>query len=323
MTIIANTFTRYASIGIREELSNIIYNISPEETPFMSNGGRETVRNTFFEWQTDSLANAAHNYHIDGDDITTFPATEPTSRIGNYTNISRKLIILADNLSVIDAAGRTSELAYQITKMGQELKRDQEHTLLANQVAVGGGTGTARRTAGLPAWLKTNSSRGTGGTDPTVAGGVVNAAAGDATTANRRAFTIDMLNDVIEKVWNQGGTPKMLMVGGHNKTVVSGFTGIAANRYEISKPEAGVIIGAADIYVSDFGTVNIVPNRFQRDRDAFVLDPEFYATCILRPIESIELAKTGDAEKRMLLVEYGLKVKNEAALGVIADLTNA
>jgi len=323
MTIIANTFTRYASIGIREELSNIIYNISPEETPFMSNGGRETVRNTFFEWQTDSLANAAHNYHIDGDDIATFPATEPTSRIGNYTNISRKLIILADNLSVIDAAGRTSELAYQITKMGQELKRDQEHTLLANQVAVGGGTGTARRTAGLPAWLKTNSSRGTGGTDPTVSGGVVNNAAGDSTNANKRAFTIDMLNDVIEKVWNQGGTPKMLMVGGHNKTVVSGFAGIASNRYEISKPEAGVIIGAADIYVSDFGTVNIVPNRFQRDRDAFVLDPEFYATCILRPIESIELAKTGDAEKRMLLVEYGLKVKNEAALGVIADLTNA
>ncbi len=323
MAIPTNTRETYGAIGIREDLSNIIYNISPEETPFMSNGGRETVRNTFFEWQTDSLANAAHNYHIDGDDIATFPATEPTSRIGNYTNISRKLIILADNLSVIDAAGRTSELAYQITKMGQELKRDQEHTLLANQVAVGGGTGTARRTAGLPAWLKTNSSRGTGGTDPTVAGGVVNNAAGDSTNANKRAFTIDMLNDVIEKVWNQGGTPKMLMVGGHNKTVVSGFAGIAANRYEISKPEAGVIIGAADIYVSDFGTVNIVPNRFQRDRDAFVLDPEFYATCILRPIESIELAKTGDAEKRMLLVEYGLKVKNEAALGVIADLTNA
>ena len=113
MTIIANTFTRYASIGIREELSNIIYNISPEETPFMSNGGRETVRNTFFEWQTDSLAQAVANYQIDGDDIATFPATDPTSRIGNYTNISRKLIILADNLSVIDAAGRTSELAYQ------------------------------------------------------------------------------------------------------------------------------------------------------------------------------------------------------------------
>jgi hypothetical protein len=323
MAIIANTFTRYSAIGIREELSNIIYNISPEETPFLSNGGRETVRNTFFEWQTDSLATAAANYQIDGDDVAAFPATTPTTRIGNYTNISRKLVILADNLEVINEAGRTSELAYQITKLGQELKRDQETTVLANSAAVGGGTGTARQTAGLPAWLKTNSSRGTGGTDPTVSGGIVNAAAGDATTGNRRAFTLTILDAVIESVWTQGGTPKMLMVGPFNKTVVSGFSGIAANRYQITKPEAGVIIGAADIYVSDFGTVNIVPNRFQRERDAYVLDTEFWATCFLRPLEVIDLAKTGDAEKRMLLVEYGLKVKNEAALGVCADLTAA
>jgi hypothetical protein len=323
MAIIANTFTRYSAVGIREELSNIIYNISPEETPFMSNGGRETVRNTFFEWQTDSLANASTNYQIDGDDIGTFPATVATARIGNYTNISRKLVVLADNLEVINEAGRTSELAYQITKLGQELKRDQEATLLANSAGVGGGTGTARQTAGLPAWLKTNSSRGTGGTDPTVAGGIVNNAAGDSTNANKRAFTLGLLDDVIEKVWSQGGTPKMLMVGPHNKTVVSGFSGIAANRYEVKKPEAGVIIGAADIYVSDFGAVNIVPNRFQRERDAYVLDAEFYSTCFLRPVEVVDLAKTGDAEKRMILVEYGLKVKNEAALGVVADLTDS
>ena len=323
MAIIANTYTRYSVVGIREELSNIIYNISPEETPFQSNGGRETVKNTFFEWQTDSLAAASTNYQIDGDDVTSFPATTATTRLGNYSNISRKLVILADNLQEIDEAGRTSELAYQLTKMGQELKREQEATLLANQAAVGGGTGTARRTAGLPAWLKTNSDRGTGGTDPTVSGGVVNAAAGDATAGNMRAFTITILNNVIESVWTQGGTPTMLMVGPHNKTVVSGFSGIAANRYEVKKPEAGVIIGAADIYVSDFGSINIVPNRFQRERDGYVLDPEFYSTCFLRPIRVIDLAKTGDAEKRMVLSEYGLKVKNEAALGVCADLTTS
>jgi len=323
MAIIANTFTRYAAVGIREELSNIIYNISPEETPFMSNGGRETVSNTFYEWQTDSLADASTNYQIDGDDIAAFPVTAPTTRIGNYTNISRKLVVLADNLEVINEAGRTSELAYQITKLGQELKRDQEKTLMANSAAVGGGTGVARQTAGLPAWLKTNSDRGTGGTNPTVLNGTVNNAAGDSTNANKRAFTLGILDNVIEKVWAQGGTPKMLMVGPHNKTVVSGFAGIAANRYQITKPEAGVIIGAADIYVSDFGSVNIVPNRFQRERDAYVLDPEFYCTTFLRPLEVIELAKTGDAEKRMILAEYGLKVKNEAALGVAADLTDS
>jgi hypothetical protein len=318
MAIIANTFTRYEAVGIREDLSNIIYNISPEETPFISNIGRGTVKNTFFEWQVDSLdAASSANAAVEGDDISSFTAVTPTSRVGNYTQISTKNVIISGTLEATDRAGRKEELSYQTAKMGAALKRDMESSLLANQAAVVGTSAAARRTAGLPAWLTSNVSQGTGGANPTV-GAVPTAARTDGTA---RAFTEAFLKTVIRGVWTQGGSPKVLMVGPFNKTVVSGFTGIATRFRDVPAGKQAQIIGAADVYVSDFGAVNIVPNRFQRERDAFVLDPEYAKLQILRPIQQIELAKTGDAEKRLMLVEYGLQVNSQAAHGIIADLT--
>ena len=316
MAIVGNTYTRYSAIGIREDLSNVIYNISPEETPFISNIGRESVKNTYFEWQTDSLAAAsASNAALEGDDISSFTAVTPTSRVGNYTQISTKNVVISGTLEAVDKAGRRSEMTYQLAKLGSELKRDMESALLANQSPVAGNTTTARRTAGLPAWIKTNTSFGTGGADTS---GV--AARTDGT---QRAFTEALLKTVIQKVWTSGGTPKMLMVGPFNKTAASGFTGIATRYRDVPAGQQAQIIGAADVYVSDFGTVNIVPNRFQRDRDAFVVDPDYASLAVLRPIQKMDLAKTGDAEKALLLVEYGLKVNNEAAHGIVADLTTS
>lgn len=316
MAIVANTFTRYSAVGIREDLSNVIYNISPEETPFISNIGRESVKNTYFEWQTDSLAAAsASNAALEGDDISSFQAVTPTSRIGNYTQISTKNVVISGTMEALDKAGRRSELTYQLAKMGSELKRDMESALLANQSPVAGNTTTARRTAGLPAFVKTNTSFGTGGADT--------AGIAARTDGTQRAFTEALLKGVIAKVWESGGTPKMLMVGSFNKQAASGFDGIATRFRDVPAGQQAQIVGAADVYVSDFGTVNIVPNRFQRARDAFVVDPEYASMAVLRPIEQMELAKTGDAEKRLMLVEYGLKVKNEAAHGIVADLTTA
>jgi len=316
MAIVANTFTRYSAVGIREDLSNVIYNISPEETPFISNIGRENVKNTYFEWQTDSLAAAsASNAALEGDDISSFTAVSPTSRIGNYTQISTKNVVISGTLEALDKAGRRSELTYQLAKLGSELKRDMESALLANQSPVAGNTTTARRTAGLPAFIKTNTDFGTGGADT--------AGIAARTDGTQRAFTEDQLKDVIAQVWESGGTPKMLMVGSHNKQVASGFTGIATRFRDVPAGQQAQIVGAADVYVSDFGTVNIVPNRFQRARDAFVVDPQYASMAVLRPIQQMELAKTGDAEKRLMLVEYGLKVNNEAAHGIVADLTTS
>lgn len=320
MAIVTNTFTRYSAIGIREDLSNVIYNISPEETPFISNISRENVKNTYFEWQTDALdAASASNAALEGDDISSFSAVTPTSRVGNYTQISRKDVIISGTVESVDKAGRRSELTYQLAKMGAALKRDMESALLANQAAVAGNTTTARRTAGLPAWLTSNTDFGTGGADPTV-GSTPTAARTDGT---QRAFTEALLKTVVAEVWTNGGTPKMLMVGSFNKQAASAFSGIATKFRDVPAGQQAQIIGAADVYVSDFGTINIVPNRFQRARDALIVDPEYASLAILRPIQQMELAKTGDAEKRLMLVEYGLKVSNQAAHGIVADLTTS
>jgi hypothetical protein len=320
MAIVANTFTRYSAIGIREDLSNVIYNISPEETPFISNIGRESVKNTYYEWQTDSLAAAsAANAALEGDDVSSFAAVSPTARVGNYTQISTKNVVISGTLESVDKAGRRSELTYQLAKLGSELKRDMEAALLANQAAAAGSTTVARRTAGLPAWLTSNTSTGVGGANPTV-GSTPTAARTDGT---QRAFTEALLKTVVQSVWTSGGTPKMLMVGPFNKVASSAFTGIATRFRDVPAGQQAQIIGAADVYVSDFGTINIVPNRFQRDRDAFIVDPDYASLAVLRPIQQMELAKTGDAEKRLMLVEYGLKVNSQAAHGIIADCTTS
>ena len=324
MSQTANTFDTFAAKGIRESLSNVIYNISPEETPFMSNIGRENVKNTYFEWQTDSLAAASTtNAQIEGDDVSSFDSTSATTRVGNYTQISNKTVLISGTLEAVDKAGRRSELAYQLAKRSAEIKRDMESTMLANQAASAGSAGVStalRKTGSLLAFLKTNTDKGTGGADPVYTSSP-NATRTDATAANLRTFTEAILKTVIQKVWASGGSPKLLMVGPVNKARVSSFAGIAEIRREVTGNRQATIIGAADVYVSDFGSVSVVPNRFQRERDAFVLDPEYASVAFLRPFQTVELAKTGDAEKRLITVEYGLKVNTEAAHGLAADLT--
>jgi len=320
MTIVSNTFTTYSAKGIREDLSNVITNIAPEETPFQSNIGRETISNTLFEWQTDTLADAAANAQLEGDDVGTFDSVTATVRLTNYAQISRKTIVLSNTEEVVNKAGRRSELAYQIAKRGSELKRDQEFIFLNGGIAVAGNTTTARVTASLGAFVKTNTDKQTNGVDPSYTT-LPNSA---RTDGNVRTFTETILKNVIQKVWSAGGTPKILMVGPVNKQRVSGFSGIASSRFNIdggAKP--ATLIGAVDIYVSDFGNVQVIANRFQRERDAWVIDPDYAKMTVLRPYQQVELAKTGDAEKRMLLIEYGLKVLAENAHGLAADLVTS
>jgi len=323
MSQTSNTFDTFNAKGIRESLSNVIYNISPEETPFMSNIGRENVKNTYFEWQTDSLAAASTtNAQIEGDDVSAYDSTAATARIGNYTQVSRKTLILSGTLESVDKAGRRSELAYQLAKRSAELKRDMESIMLTNQAAAAGTAGVStalRKTGSLLAFLKTNTNKGSSGADPSYTT-QPNATRTDSLAADQRTFTEVILKDVIQQVWTEGGTPKILMVGPVNKQKVSAFQGIAQIRKDVPGRGPAVIIGAADVYVSDFGAVNVVPNRFQRERDAFVLDPEYASVAFLRPFQTVELAKTGDAEKRMIVVEWGLKVNQEAAHGLAADL---
>ena len=320
MAIVTNTFTTFDAKGIREDLSNIITNIAPEETPYMSNIRKESISNSLFEWQTDTLAAAATNKQLEGDDVTSFDSVTATVRLQNYAQISRKTIVLSATEETVNKAGRKSELAYQIAKRSSELKRDQEFTFLNGAIAAAGSTSVARGTASLQAFIKTNVDMQTNGSSPSY----TTLPNSSRTDGNVRTFTETILKNVIQQVWTAGGTPKILMVGPVNKQRVSGFAGIASSRFNIDGgARPATIIGAADIYVSDFGNVQVVPNRFQRERDAFVIDPDYAKVTMLRPYQQVELAKTGDAEKRMLIVEWGHKVLAENAHGIAADLVTS
>lgn len=318
MAIASNTFLTYDAKGIREDLSNVIYNISPEETPFVSNIGKGTLANTTYDWQTDALAAAAANAQLEGDE-TSYSAVTATVRLQNYAQISRKSVVISGTEEKVNKAGRRSELAYQIAKKGAELKRDIEFSCLNNQAAVAGDSTTARTTASVQAFLKTNSNKAGDGTDP-VYTTIPTDPRNDGT---QRAFSETILKDVIQQVWTEGGTPKMLMVGSFNKQAVSAFTGIAGQRFNVDGAKPSTIVAAADIYVSDFGNVSVVANRFLRARDALVLDPEYASIDYLRPMQTMDMAKTGDADKRLMLTEWGLRIHTEKAHGIAADLTTS
>lgn len=318
-----NTFTRYDAIGIREDLSDIIYDISPVEVPFLSNVGKKKAKQTYFEWQTDALAAASTtNAVVEGDD-TTAVAVSPTTRVGNYTQISKKSFTISGTLEATDRAGRAEEAAYQKAKRLKELKRDMEATLTSSQVAVAGGNTTARKTAAFDSWLITNRNNGNGTTGDYAYSSTPITARTAATTGTIRTFTETILKDIVKQQWSSGGQTKMLMVGPFNKQVVSGFAGIADLRHNVPGEKQASIIGAADVYVSDFGNVQVVPNRFMPEDRAYLIDPEYVSVATLRPVFSEKLAKTGDAEKFHVLTEYGLQVDQEAAHGVARDLTQS
>lgn len=305
------TFSTYDAIGNREDLSDFIYNISPTDCPFMSAVGSTTAKSTKHEWQTDSLASATtDNAQIEGDDVTG-TASSPTTREHNYCQISRKDVVVSNTQNYVHKAGREHELEYQLLKRGRELKRDMESILTGNQGYVVGDSTTARKLRSLESWLSTNTSRGTNG-------GSATAATNGASDGTQRAITETLLKDVIQQCYQEGATPQILMVGPANKQNVSGFTGRGSAR-EIVKEDK--IQAAAHLYASDFGDIRVVPNRFQRERSAFVLDPDYASIAYLRKFQRKDLATTGDATKKFIVAEYTLCMKNEAAHGVIADLT--
>lgn len=312
------TYQTYTAIGQREDLSDVIYNISPTETPFLNSVGKSKATAIYHEWQTDSLAAAStSNAAVEG--ATASDATiSPTVRVGNRTQISQKTIKISGTLDAVNKAGRKSEKAYQLAKASSEIKRDMEATLLSNQTAANGNSTTARNLGGLQAWLASNTSNGSGGS----AGANGTTA---RTTGTDRAFTATLLNTVMQSAFTNGGSPTMLLVTPAQKVVASTFSGIATRYRDVPANQQAQIINAADVYVSDFGIIQIVPDRFipnsDSDDTAFLLDTEMAAVAYLRPFQTNELAQVGDADLTQLLVEYTLEVKNEAAHGIISDLT--
>jgi len=322
MAVPTNTVTTLSAIGNREDLADIIYDISPMDTPFLSRASKSRATAVYHEWQTDALEPAGTNRKVEGDDATaaTFVAT---TRVGNYLQIASKTISVSGTQRAVNSAGRADEYSYQLAKRGREIKRDMEFALTRNQGSSAGGATTARSLASLESWLATNkTSVGSGGA-PSTPGFSSGTVVVPTDNSLQGTFTKASLNDVIQKCWTNGGDPKVIMTGPFNKTVASGFANIATLYKEVPGVQQGTILGGADLYVSNFGEHMIMANRFQRDRTVLVLDMEYLGVATLRDMETISLGKTGDADRTQLLVEYTLVVKNEAASGKITDCTTS
>jgi len=313
-------YQTYTAIGIREDIADIIYSISPTETPFMSGIAKTKATNTLHQWQTDALAAVAANAAVEGANIT-YATLSPTVMETNFTQISTKGIQVAATNEAVTSAGRSNEMAYQVAKAAKELKRDMETALLSNVAKSAGNSTTARKLGGCPTWYETNVDAASNGS------GAGNGAI--RTDGTQRAFTEDQLKGILVKCYNQGGNPNMIMVNAFNKQKLSGFTG-GSTRFDAAEDRR--LITSIDVYESDFGTMQVSPNRFIRGangtsakigQDAHILDMEFWAVSFLRDFSLQNPAQTADADQRFMVAEYTLESRNEKASGLITDLTTA
>lgn len=311
-----NTFDSYDAKGIREDLQDVIYNVDPEETPFYTASAKLRATNTLHEWQTDGLRDSADNAHIEGDD-TVAEARAATTRLGNYTQIFKNAVVIPGTDSGLNKAGRAREMAYQVLKIAKEQKLDIEKALFANQARVAGSSSAARRLAGAPAWLTTNTVFGANeGADPTGDG---TDARTDETTA-LTAFSQTKFDSVMQSIWNSGGKPDSVYLSAFQMNIALGFTGNNNQRSNITA-EAEKVIKHMAVYVTPWGTVEFKPTRENRSRDVFIMQDDMWAVGILRPTRNTELAKTGDNEKRQVVTELTLICKNEKASGGVFDNT--
>jgi hypothetical protein len=312
-------YVTFSSAGLREDLENVIYDISPTDTPFMSMGGRMDAIAVNHEWQTDALASAADNFNEEGATLT---AAEPaaTTRVGNICQISLKTTLVSGTLDAVSKAGRREELAYQMSKRSKELKRDMERAMVGvNQSKTAmAADSTVRKLGSLSSWVTTNASVGSGGT---AAGAGGNGTA--RTDGTARTFTDALLKASILSAYDEGADIKYLMMAPSQKQTFSSFVGVggASGVSNFNDVADQRIIGGMDVYVSDFGEMAVVPNRFQRSRDVWLLDPEYYGVAYLRPFFQREVASTSDGEQRAIIAEYTLVCKNEKALGAVYDLS--
>jgi hypothetical protein len=320
MALPTNTFATYAAVGNREDLSDMIYRIDPTDTPFMTGAEREKATAVNHEWQTQALASVdTANAVLEGDDATTDAATA-TVRLGNICQISDKVARVTGTQQAVEHAGRDNELAYQEMLKGLELKRDMESILVGtNQAKDTGNSTTARKTASILSWIKTNTSKGTAGgaADPSAADGT-----GTRTDGTQLAFTEARLKTVLSAIWVSGGKPDVIYTGAFNKQVFSTFTGRATPMEDTKSKK---IVASVDAYESDFGKLKVVANRFQRTRDVLVLESDKWAVAYLngRKMVSIPLAKTGDSDRRQMLSEYSLVARNEKSSGGVFDNTTS
>ncbi len=317
-----NTFDSYEAKGIREDLENVIYDISPEETPFYSSMKKVSASNTFHEWQTDALRSSTGNAHIEGDD-TTAEARTATTRMGNYTQIFKNAVVIPDTDVGLDKAGRTAEMAYQTLKIAKEQKLDIEKALFDNNAHVAGNATTARELAGVPTFINSNIGNiGTSGVNPESVSGWTVPGSKPRTDGTATVFAQTDFDLTMQSIWEAGGRPDSVYLSAFQMNKALGFEGNNNQRSTVKAKSEGVI-NHMDVYVTPWGTVEFTPTRENRGRDVFIMQSDMWAVGVLRATKNTALAKTGDNTKRQVLTELTLISKNEKASGLVADCTTS
>jgi hypothetical protein len=334
MAIATNTSLVYGSVAIREDLSDVIYSIAPMDTPFLTGCAKMSADNTYFEWQVDTItAGVNTNRHLEGDDSPESTARVLPTRLGNYTQISRYIAQTSGTDDAVDYAGHGKHQAYMLAKLGKRMKRDMEVMLTSNTIQVVGNATTARATAGVPTWLNTSFVAGGSGGSATAGDLGTTLMVNNTSTA---AASEGNIKAVIKKAYDAGGQPDMMLVPSSVKQTISSLATVGSGsvslgippRNQISGKSAATAVAAVDVYVSDFGTFRIVPDRnLAADgpgsvaANIFFLDMDYWGISWLRPFQTVNMAKTGDSTKQMLLGEYGLVSKNEKASGILCSVS--
>jgi len=333
MAIATNTSLTYGSVAIREDLSDVIYNIAPMDTPFLSGAAKMSADNTKFEWQVDTITAGANNRHLEGDDSPESTARVLPTRLYNYTQISRYIAQTSGTDDAVDYAGHGKHQAYMLAKLGKRMKRDMEVMLTQNIIYSSGDATAGRQTAGIPAWLNTAHVAGGSGGSPTAGATGGTAMVNNSSTA---AITEVNIKATIKESYDAGGQPDIMLVPSVVKQTISGLASVGSGsvslgippRNEVGNKGQATAVAAVDVYISDFGTFKIIPDRnLAADgpgsvaANVFFLDMDYWGVAWLRPFQTVTLAKTGDSEKQMLLGEYGLVSKNEKASAILASVS--
>lgn len=312
-----NTFDSYDSVNnIKESLENVIYNITPFETPFLTRCGKTSVANTFHEWSTQSLRSSAANAHVEGDDSVAEARTD-VSRLGNYTQIFKNTVSIPDTDASLDRAGATNSMAHHTLMVAREQKLDVEKALFDNNARAAGNSTTARELAGAPSWMITNIDfqNGNGGANPT--GDGTDARTDDGTPT---AFTQAKFDTVMQSIWENGGTPDTCYLSAFQMNKALSFTGNNNQRANVVAGDERVV-NSLSIYLTPWGQVAFQPSRENRSRDVYIMQDSMWNVGILRPAKNVALSKTGDSERRSVVQELTLICKNEKSSGLIADNT--
>jgi hypothetical protein len=318
MAVPSNTIQNVSRVGVREDLSDKIAELFPDDTPFINSIGRASANNTYVEWQTDSLAAANQdNASIQGDDLSNASRAN-TVRVGNHTQIFTKVVGASTTVEWTNKAGRKSELARELMKAGREIQTDIEKRAVGNYASVAAAAGTAGKFGGALAWLTTNTSLSGAGSPAN--GGFSSSIVAAATNGTQRTYTESLLKTVLQSIWVAGGNPKMVITNGTQKQAEAAFVGLADQRRETGDKQITIVAGA-DVYVSDFGRLAFVADRFASARDALIVDPEYFDLAVGEAMQPFDLATTGLAKRKALRTELTLRCLNEAASGCVRDLS--